>query len=110
MDTPAPHVVKDKQVEQAPRLLSAVECQAASRGVTSPAVGLDRDGLDIEEEQDSRAGELAPDPADSGQDRGPLRVSAAEGALHTTEVKPPFFRTRRRCSRLMALRIRCRMR
>jgi hypothetical protein len=25
-------------------------------------------------------------------------------------VKPPFFRTRRRCSRLMALRIRCRMR
>ena len=35
--------------------LRAVECQASGRGVTSSAIGFDRDGLDIEEEQDSGA-------------------------------------------------------
>ena len=68
--------------------LPAVECQASGRGVTSSAIGFDRDGLDIEEEQDSGAGELPPDPADSGQDRGPLGVSAAERALDATESEP----------------------
>ena len=105
MDPPALHVGEDKQIEPPPRLLSAVERQVSGRGRTAAAIGFDRDGLVIVKEEDSGAREMPPDPANPSQDRGSLRIPAVELLLNATEFHPLFFRMRRRCSRLIALRI-----
>jgi hypothetical protein len=110
MDSPALHIVEDKQIEPSPDLLPAVEHQAAGRGVTSSPIGFDRDRLVIVKEKDPVAREMPPDPANPGQNRRSLRIPAAELLLNAAEFQPLFFRMRRRCSRLMALRIPCLMR
>ena len=96
-------LVEQKQVELAPRLLAAGQDQAAGAGVTPTAVGPDRHHLDIEEQQGGPARPVPPDRPQPPQDRGPLRVGAMEFPLDAAKVDPPFWSTRRRCSRLMAL-------
>ena len=110
VDTTAPHIVDDKQVEATTRLLPAVEHQTPARGITPPAIGFDGYRLFIEEQQGPLGGKVTPDPADLSQNCRPTTVSASEFALHPEEANPPFFSTRRRCSRLIALRTRCRIR
>ena len=110
MDTTALRIVDHEQVESTARLLPAVEHQTPARAVSPPAIGVDGDRLFVEEQEDPLGGEVAADPADLGQNRRPSRVPASEFALHPVESNPPFFNTRRRCSRLMVLRTRCRMR
>src|SRR5262249_8965962 len=72
-------------------------------GETRTAVGPDRHHLDIEEQQGGPARPVPPDRPQPPQDRGPLRVGATEFPLDAAKVDPPFWSTRRRCSRLMAL-------
>ena len=57
MDTTAPHIVDDKQVEATTRLLPAVEHQTPARGITPPAIGFDGYRLFIEKQQGSLGGE-----------------------------------------------------
>jgi hypothetical protein len=100
-------LVEHEQVELAPRLLAAGQRQASRAGVAPPAVGADGDDFDVEEQQGTAAGQSPPNSPEAPQDRGPLRVGAAQLPLDPPEVDPPFSRSRRRCSRLMALTRRC---
>jgi hypothetical protein len=95
-------LVKEEQVEPPPRLLLGLEDQLFLAGVAPPAVGLDRNRLDVEENQEFPAATVPPQPLEPAQDRSPLRVGAQEFATHATQAEPPFFSTLRRCSRLMA--------
>jgi hypothetical protein len=110
MDAAVIHLVEQEQVEPATGLLVPLQDQAPGLGVTSPAVGLDCDRLDIEKRQDGTAGAVLPPPSQAVQDQTPIGVGIEELALNATKGVPPFFSTRRRCSRLIALTIRCRMR
>jgi hypothetical protein len=96
----AVELIEAEEVEEAPGLLVARDFQALGRSVAAPPVGLDCDGLLIEEHQHARAGAVAPDRANAGQNRWSLRVITAELALEAAEVDPPFLSRRRRCSRL----------
>jgi len=103
-------VVEQEQIEPSARLLIPLEYQALGRRVTSAPIRLDRDGLDIEERQEGTAGAVAPPRPQAVQDHPPIGIGVEELAFDAPERVPPFFSTRRRCSRLIALTIRCRMR
>src|SRR5262249_57160272 len=101
----APRVnLEEKNGVDLPRRLGGGgQAKGAGAGVTPTAVGPDRHHLDIEEEQGGTARPVPPDRPQPPQDRGPLRVGATEFPLDAAKVDPPFWSTRRRCSRLMAL-------
>lgn len=100
---PTIDLVEAEEIEEAPGFLVAWDLQVPSRGVAPSSVGLDRDGLLVEEQEQARAGPVPPSRANPGQNRGPLRVIAAELALEAPEADAPFLSRRRRCSRLMLL-------
>ena len=110
MDAAVIHLVEQEQVEPTASLLIPLQDQAPVPGVTSSAVGLDRNRLDIEERQEGAAGAVMPPPSQAVQDHPPIGIGAEELALDATKGVPPFLSTRRRCSRLIALTIRCRTR
>ena len=101
------HLVEQEQVEPAAGLLIALQHQAFGSSVTPAAIGLHRDGLDIEISQDSTAGSVLPPRAQAMQDHAPVGIGGEEFASHAAQAVPPLLSTRRRCSRLMFLTTRC---
>src|SRR5262249_53512254 len=90
--------------------LGPPQAQAVGPGVAPAAIRLDRDRLHIEEDQDGPARAVVPPRPQSVQDHAPIGIGAEELALDAAQCVPPFFSTRRRCSRLIAGMIRCRRR
>src|ERR671925_931859 len=107
---PGIDLVGGEQREKAMRLLRLLQHEPLGRRKAAPAIGLDRNRLDVEEQQHASAGPMVPDPADSRQDRAAARGVADELALDAPKAHPPFRSTRRKCSRLMALTTRRLMR
>src|SRR5512135_3106354 len=103
-------LVEQEQVEPPPGLLVPPQHQALGPGVTAAAIRLDRDRLYIEEGQDGPAWAVVPPRPQSVQDQTPIGIGAEELALDAAQCVPPFFSTRRRCSRLIAGTMRSRMR
>jgi hypothetical protein len=68
--------------------------------VAPPAVSLDRDRLDIEEQQHPLGGQVPPRGPNSGQNGSTARVVANKLARDASARQPPFFSTRRKASRL----------
>lgn len=102
--------VQQEQVEPTTGLLLGLKDQLFRAGVAPPAVGLNRDRLDIEEGEQAAAAPVPPPPLEAAQDRPPLRVGAQEFAAYAAQPEPPFLSTLRRCSRLMAFTRRFRIR
>src|SRR5512135_2541950 len=110
MDTALVDLVEQEQVEPPPGLLIPPQYQAFGPCVTSAAIRLDRDRLHIEEGQDGSAWAVVPPRAQPAQDQMPIGIGAEELALDAAKCVPPFFSTRRRCSRLIVGTMRWRMR
>ena len=72
------HVVEQGQVEPAAGLLIPRQHQAFSGGVTPAAIGLHRDGLDIEVSQDGAAGSVVPPHVQAMQDHTPIGIGVEE--------------------------------
>jgi hypothetical protein len=97
------HLVEQVEVETPSSLLVPLQHQAFFvSGVTSAAIRLDGDRLDIEEGEDGAPGPLPPPRPQTVQDHRPIGVVTEEFALDAAQSVPPFFSTRRRCSRLIA--------
>jgi hypothetical protein len=60
------HFIGQKQVEQAARALSTLKYRVVFARVTPPTVGLDRDRLDVEEQQYPIGWEVPPRGPNSG--------------------------------------------
>ena len=60
--------------------------------------------------KEGTAGAVLPPPSQAVQDHTPIGIGIEELAFDATKGVPPFLSTRGRCSRLIALTIRCRMR
>jgi hypothetical protein len=91
-----------EQVKAATGLLLAIQDQAYLPGVAPPPLRLDRDRLDVEEDEDPTARPLLPLTAEAVENGRPLRVISKQLAADAPQVESPFFSTHRRCSRLMA--------
>src|SRR5256885_1018390 len=83
--------------EPAAGLLIPRQHQLPSPRVTSAAIRLDRDRLDVEEDQDGMAGPVTPPSPQPMEDHGPVGIGADELAPDVAEAVSPFFSTRRRC-------------
>ena len=110
MDTALVDLVEQEQVEPPPGLLIPPQYQAFGPCVTSAAIRLDRDRLHIEEGQDGSAWAVVPARPQPVQDQMPIGIGAEELATDAAKCVPPFFSTRRRCSRLIVGTMRWRMR
>src|SRR5512135_379528 len=102
VDTAMVDLVQQEQVEAPPGLLVAPQHQALGPSVASAAIRLDRDRLHIEEGQDGPAWAVVPPRPQPVQNHTPIGIGAEELALDAAQGVPPFFSTRRRCSRLIA--------
>src|SRR6266404_1641307 len=96
------YLIKREQVKAPSGLLVAGQYQAALPRVASSAIGLDRDGLDIEENEDPATRAMPPLETEAAADGRALGVVAEELPPEPAQVEAPFLSTRRRCSRLMA--------
>lgn len=101
MDLSASDIVEQEEIELAPRLLPERKHQILGRGVTPSSIGLHRDRLDIEKQQDTSSWQVPPNPANPGQNGPPLRVGADQLSPDAAKTNPPFFNNRRKCSRLI---------
>src|SRR5512135_1662756 len=103
------YLVEQEQVEPAPGLLVSRQHQPLGRRVAAAAVCLDPDRLDIEDGQDGVARSVLLPGPQAVPDHRPVGVGAEELAANPAEAVSPLFSTRRRCSRLMALTTRFRI-
>src|SRR5262245_38509780 len=100
---PCIHLIGGAQRAQAARLLRLLLHESPRRREAVATVGRDRHRLDSEAPQHPVAGPMGPEPADARQARGAARRVADARALDAPTASPPWPRTRRRGSRLMAL-------
>ncbi len=101
------YFIKSEQVKTPSGLLITGQHQVSLPGIPSSPIGLDGDGLDIEKEENAAARAMSPLAAEASQDGGSLGIIPKQFAADPAQVEPPFFSTRRRCSRLMPGMRRC---
>lgn len=102
-DSPVEGIVDHKQIEPAARLLRPRQDQLLFQRVAASTVGFDKDGFDVKKQQHAVPRKMPENQANSTQNRASLRIIADDFAPDSTQMESPFFNTRRRCSRLMAL-------
>jgi hypothetical protein len=83
-------VIAHEQVEVPAGLLIARQHQSLGRGVTPTAVGFDRNGLDVEEQQPAVGWQIPKNPADPGQDGEAAGILTDELALDAPKADVVF--------------------
>ena len=86
----SPHIylLGSDQIEKAASLLRLLQHEPPGRSEAAPTIGLDRNRLDIEEQQHAAAGHMAPAPADARQDCVAAWIMADELALAALKARP----------------------
>lgn len=83
-------VIAGEEIEPPARFLVARQDEAFGRRVAAATIGFDGDGFDIEKQQAPMSWQMPKNPANPGQNGGPLRVLANKFALDPAKANIVF--------------------